>query len=88
MTTRDPVVADRRRPERFEFHGQHPELYRYMTKSGLEDLTNTNTLWVTHHRDLNDFLPNRLYSPMPLPTCRHINFFTELVERLALTGAA
>ena len=53
----------------------------------LQDIINTNTLWATHHCNLND-LPHRLCSPMPLPTRRRIDFLAELLERFALTGAA
>jgi hypothetical protein len=37
-----------------ETQARHPELYQYTTKSGLQGIVKSNTLWATCYRDLND----------------------------------
>jgi hypothetical protein len=36
------------------FTAAHPELHHYTTFQGLKGIVETNTMWATHYRDLND----------------------------------
>jgi hypothetical protein len=36
------------------FSAQHPELYHYTNRTGLEGIVRSNTIWATHYRSLND----------------------------------
>ena len=37
-----------------EFRASHPKLHHYTARSGLEGIVQSNSLWATRYRDLND----------------------------------
>src|SRR6266702_3281195 len=62
-----------------EFQASHPKLHHYTAKPGLEGIVQSNSLWATRYRDLNDSA-EIIHLKVPLAQALAPRF-DEIVER-------